>query len=93
MTTPDAVLGGDEWQDYYVNGVVWGGTTDGTLILNGGGGCNRERIELNAANTYTGGTIVNDGIITYLNSTGFGAAAGGVTTFGRAIFLPTRLPD
>ncbi len=71
-------------QTLAVNAVISGNFG---LTLNGGGNTNGTII-LNAANTYTNGTIINGGIINLLNTaTPFGAAAGGVTNLGGTIIL------
>ncbi len=81
LNNPVALIANQSWlvtngTTLSVNGIISG---TNVLTLNGGGSGN---IVMNAAHTYTGGTVINGGIITMLNSTPFGAAAGVVTNLG-----------
>jgi autotransporter-associated beta strand protein len=69
----------------YVNGVVSG---TNVLTLNNGGTTNGT-IVINVANTYTGGTVINGGVIVVSNNAAFGAATAGLTNLGGTI---TMLP-
>jgi len=71
-------------QTLNVNGVVSG---TNLLTLNNGGTTNGT-ITINVANTYTGGTVINGGLIVVSNSAALGAAAGTITNLGGTIVLP-----
>jgi autotransporter-associated beta strand protein len=68
-------------QTLNINGVISGTnvlTYNNSSLTNG-------TININVANTYTGGTIINGGLIVVSNSTALGAAAGTITFLGGTI--------
>ena len=78
---PPLVLGANQtW--LVTNGLTFtaGGIVSGSSLLTlNNGGNNGGTVVLSAANTYSGGTLIESGIVTPGNATSFGAAAAAVT--------------